>query len=324
MYSLVNPFFSSSTQPGAVMKENLETFDAVVIGGGSAGLSAALALGRATRRVLVASCGPTRNAPAHAAHNVFTRDGTPPSELVRIGRDQLQPYDISVQDECAEDVRTHAAHYIVKLSGGREVRTRGIVLATGVRDILPEILGFEALWGSGVFHCPYCHGWEVAGRPLGIYARGDAAIHLSKLLKVWTSDLILFTDGPADLPDEDVGRIRRNGIVVREDRVARLDGDLALSAVVMENGDIIPRAGLFVSPRQELRSDLCHRLGCTVTDQGRVQADALGRTNVPRVFVAGDAGPGQQSVISAAASGMLAGAGLNHDLAAEDFDGLAG
>jgi thioredoxin reductase len=303
-----------------MMREDIETFDAVVVGGGAAGLSAALALGRATRRVLVASCGPTRNAPAHAAHNIFTRDGIPPSELVRIGRDQLQPYDVSIQDDCAENVRSEATHYMVKLSGGREVRTRGIVLASGVRDILPGIPGFAELWGSGVFHCPYCHGWEVARRPLGIYARGDAALHLSKLLRVWTSDLILFTDGPTELSDVDVARIRNNGIIVREDRVARLDGVTALNAVVMENGAAIPRAGLFISPKQELRSDLYHRLGCALSAHGRIEADALGRTNVPRVFVAGDAGPGQQSVVSAAATGMLAGAGLNHDLAAEDFD----
>jgi thioredoxin reductase len=300
--------------------DRLETFDAVVVGGGSAGLSAALALGRATRRVLVASCGPTRNEPSHAAHNIFTRDGTPPSELVRIGRDQLRPYDVSILDECAEDIRTEAAHYIVTFAGGREVRARGIVLASGVRDILPDIPGLHELWGTSVFHCPYCHGWEVAGRPLGIYSRGDAALHLSKLLRVWTSDLILFTDGPAELPDVDITRIRNNGIVVREDRVARLDGVTGLDAIVMANGEVIPRVGLFVSPKQELRSDLYDRLGCAVSADGRIQADALGRTNVPRVFVAGDACPGHQSVVSAAATGMIAGAGLNFDLAAEDFE----
>lgn len=305
------------------MIDELEIFDAVVVGGGSAGLSAALALGRATRRVLVASCGLPRNAPADAAHNIFTRDGTPPAELVRIGRDQLRPYDVAIRDECAEDVRVEAAHYIVKLSDGREVRTRGIVLASGVRDILPEIPGFQELWGSGVFHCPYCHGWEVAGQPLGVYARGDTALHLSTLLLAWTDDLILFTDGATDLPDAEVDRIRSNGIVVRDDRVARLDGQVGLKTVIMESGEAIPRAGLFVSPKQELRSDLYHRLGCTLSVQGRIEADALGRTSVPRVFVAGDAGPGQQSVVSAAATGMLAGAGLNHDLAVEDFNGPA-
>lgn len=158
--------------PGRTMNDDLDTFDAVIVGGGAAGLSAAPALGRATRRVLVASCGPTRNAPAHAAHNIFTRDGTPPGELVRIGREQLAPYDVTLRDECAEDVRPADTHFVVKLSRGDEVRTRGVVLATGIRDVLPAIPGFEELWGSGFFHCPYCHGWEVARKPLGIYGGG--------------------------------------------------------------------------------------------------------------------------------------------------------
>ncbi len=305
------------------MRDDTETFDAIVVGGGAAGLSAALALGRATRRVLVASCGATRNAPAHAAHNVFTRDGTPPARLVAIGREQLRPYNVMIQDQCAEDAGAERNHFIVRLSGGKRVRSRGIVLATGVRDVLPEIPGIKELWGGGVFHCPYCHGWEVAGQPLGIYARGEAALHLSKLLLAWTRDLILFTDGVSELSDEDIERIRSNGIVVREDRITRLEGEKGLRAVVMESGEVLPRAGLFLSPAQELRSDLHHRLGCELSPQGRIVADALGRTSVPRVFVAGDAGPGQQSVVSAAATGMLAGAGLNYELATDDFDGVA-
>ena len=301
------------------MIHSLDSFDAVVVGGGPAGLAAALALGRARRRVLVASCGPTRNAPAHAAHNVFTRDGTPPAELVRVGREQLAPYDVEVRDVCAVDVRGEARYFVVSLAGGGEVRSRGIVLATGVRDVLPEIPGFAELWGSGVFHCPYCHGWEVAGRPLAIYARGEPALHLSKLLRGWTDDLVLFTDGDPALPAGDIERIRRSGIVVREEGVERLVGSGGLEAVVLRGGEVVPRAGLFAAPAQELRSDLHVRLGCALTAQGRIEADPMGRTSVARVFVGGDAAPGMQSVSFAAATGMLAGAGLNFALLEEDF-----
>lgn len=297
---------------------SLDGFDAVVVGGGPAGLSAALALGRATRRVLLAACGPTRNSPARAGHNVFTRDGTAPTELLRIGREQLAPYEVVVRDECATDIRPTRSGYVVALQRG-EVRTRGVVLATGVRDVLPDIPGFQDLWGTGVFHCPYCHGWEVANRPLAIYGRGDAALHLARLIRGWSRDLILFTDGPTELSTADVHRIRSNGIIIREEAVERLTGSAGLESVILSNGDVIPRAGLFVSPKQELRSDLPHKLGCALSAQGRVEADALGRTSVPRVFVAGDTGPGQQSVISAAASGMMAGAGLNHELLSEEF-----
>ena len=295
-----------------------QNFDAIVIGGGPAGLSAALTLGRSRRRVLLAACGAPRNAPAHAAHNVFTRDGTPPTELLRIGREQLAPYDVTIRDECATDVLRNDSHYVVTLQN-QKVRSRGIVFAIGVRDVMPDVPGFQELWGSGVFHCPYCHGWEVAGRPLAIYGRGEAALHFSKLIRGWTNDLILFTDGPTELESDIEDRIRSHGIIIREEPVERLVGSSGLEAVVLENGETIPRAGIFVRPKQELRSDLPHKLGCDLTPQGLVQGDVLGRTSVPRVFVAGDAGPAQQSVISAAASGAMAGAGLNLDLLDEDF-----
>ena len=303
------------------METDPSRFDAVVVGGGPTGLSAALALGRARRRVLLAADGPTRNAPAEAAHNVFTRDGTPPGELVRIGRDQLAPYDVTVHEEWATDAERTGRGFAVTFAGGGRVEARGLVLATGVRDVLPDVPGFAELWGSGVFHCPYCHGWEVAGRPLAVYARGETALHLARLIRGWTDDLVLFTDGPSRLPPDDLAKIERNGIGVREERVERVVGAGGrLEAVVLEGGEAVARDGLFLRPAQELRSDLPQRLGCALSAEGRVEADASGRTAVPGVFVAGDAGPGWQSVPSAAASGALAGAMLNMDLLEEEFE----
>ena len=300
------------------MPEHLESFDAVVVGGGTAGLSAALALGRATRRVLLASCGAPRNTPAHAAHNMFTRDGTPPAELVRIGRAQLAPYDVAIRDECVIDAQPADNGFVVTLQNG-QVRTRGIILAFGVRDVMPAIPGFQELWGSGVFHCPYCHGWEVRNRPLAIYAKGDDALHFVTLIRGWTEDLMLFTDGDAELAPEVMAKIRSRGIAIREEKVQRLIGTHELEAIVLENGETVARAGLFIRPKQELRSDLAQKLGCEITPQGRVQGDATGRTNVARVYVAGDMGPGHQSVPSAAATGAIAGAGLNIELLGDDF-----
>ena len=295
-------------------------FDVIVVGGGPAGLSAALALGRSRRRVLVAADGPTRNAPAAAAHNVFTRDGTAPAELLQIGREQLAPYDVTVREEWATDAERTEDGVRVTFASGDRVSARGIVLATGVRDVLPDIPGFSKLWGTGVFHCPYCHGWEVAGRPLALYGRGETALHLARLLRGWSDDLVLFTDGPSGLADAERASVERNGITIREEAVERLVGARGhLEAVVLEGGERVARGGLFLAPRQELRSDLAPRLGCPLSDEGRVQADAVGRTSVPGVFVAGDAGPGPQSVPTAAASGAVAGAMLNHDLLAAEF-----
>jgi thioredoxin reductase len=218
-------------------------------------------------------------------------------------------------------VRPAGTHYIVQLEGS-EVEARGIVIATGVRDVLPDTPGFGELWGSGVFHCPYCHGWEVANQPLGIYARADreAALHFAILIRGWTRDLILFTDGPSELSADDLKKMEANGIAVREERLERLIGSHGLEAVVLEGGEVVPRAGLFMRPKQEQHSDIAAALGCAITDQGRIEADVLGRTGVPRVFVAGDIVVPAQSVIAAAASGTMAGAGLNHDLLAEEFE----
>ena len=299
-------------------------FDAIVVGGGPAGLSAALSLGRSRRRVLVAAAGLTRNAPADAAHNVFTRDGTPPAELVRIGREQLAPYDVIVREEWAVNAERTDDGFAVTFEGGDRLVSRGVVLATGVRDVLPDVPGLAALWGRGVFHCPYCHGWEVAGRRLAVYARGldrERTLHLCRLIRGWSDDVVLFTDGPAHLSAEDRARVERKGIVVREERIERVVGSGGdIEAVVLEGGEAVPRGGLILSPDQVLRSDLAGRLGCPLTADGRVEAELGGRTAVPGVFVAGDIVPGAQSVVSAMASGTLAGATLNHHLLEEEFE----
>lgn len=305
------------------MNTDPSLFDAIVIGGGPAGLSAALALGRSRRRVLVAASGPTRNARAEASHNVFTRDGTPPGELLRIGREQLTPYDVVLREEWAIRAARVRDVFTVTFAGGGRVEARALVLATGVRDILPNVPGLAERWGRGVFHCPYCHGWEVGGRPLGVYGRGldlGRTLHLCQLIRGWSDDIILFTDGPAGLPAEERARIELNGIVVREERIERVTGTGGeVEAVVLEGGEAVPRGGLLVSPEQELRSDIPSQLGCPLTAEGRVETGVGGKTAVPGVFVAGDITPGMQSVVAAMANGMLAGAMLNHHLLEEEF-----
>ena len=296
-------------------------FDAVVIGGGAAGLSAALSLGRACRRTLLASAGPPRNAPAEAAHNVFTRDGTPPAELVRLGLAQLEPYGIEVRSEAVVDARAHAGRgFTLTFEGGDTVDARRLVLATGVEDVLPGLPGLAALWGHTVFHCPYCHGWEVRDRPLAVFGRGADAVHMVTLMRGWTRDLVLFTDGPAGLDEPQRAAMARHGVTVHEEAVERLEGHGdRLEAVVLAGGGRVERAGMLLRPPQRLRSDLAHRLGCPLSDDGRVVADAFGRTPVPGVFVAGDAGPNMQSVMVAAATGSMAAAMLNHELLEEEF-----
>jgi thioredoxin reductase len=296
-------------------------FDVAIIGGGAAGLSAALVLGRSRRRVLVAHSGPTRNAPADAAHGFLTRDGTPPRDLLATGREQLKPYGVVIRDERAVTADRAAGGFAVALEDGSRIQARKLILATGVRDVLPEIPEFEELWGRGVFHCPYCHGWEVADEPLGLYGRGERGFELARLLRGWSHDLVLFTDGPAELSDEQRAQLKTNEITVREERVVRLVGESGrLTAVVLDGGGSVPRSGLFLKPAHELRSDLAQHLGCALTSDGLIEANDHGLTTVPGVYVAGDAGPNMQQLITAAASGAKAAIALNHELLTENFE----
>lgn len=300
-----------------------ERYDAVVVGAGPAGLSAALILGRSCRRVLVADAGPGRNAVAEAVHSFFTRDGAPPAELLRIGRKQLSRYAVTIRDESVSVVERMADGFGIVFEGGERVEARRLLFAIGVRDVLPPIEGFEELWGRGVFHCPYCHGWEVAGRPLALYGRGDSGRKLAKLLLGWSSDLILFTDGPATLDDEQRAGLETLGVAIRDEPVERLivGADGGLEAVALKGGEEVARSALFLEPQQVLRSDLPRLLGCKLTEEGVVETDEAGKTSVHGVYVAGDAGANPQHVLVAAATGARAAVALNHDLLTEEFDG---
>lgn len=298
-------------------------YDAIVVGGGSAGLSAALVLGRARRRVVVIDGGAPRNAPAEAAHGFFTRDGTPPLELLALGRAQLEQFaTVEIRRGEATDSRIVAGGFEVTLADGARERARRLLLATGVRDELPEIPGLRELWGRGVYHCPYCHGWEVRDQRLAVYANGEMARHLAPLIRNWSADTVLLTDGPAELEAEDRERFAGLGIVVREERIARVerDGD-QLRGVVFEGGESLARDGLFVRTRIRPHTSLAEQLGCALTGEGHIPGliavDATQATNVPGVYAAGDVATMLQQVSTAVASGAMAAAMINHGLVAE-------
>ncbi len=304
-------------------------YDAVVVGAGSAGLSAALILGRSRRRVLVLDGGEPRNAPSAGVHGFFTRDGTHPGELLEIGREQLEPYGgVEYRAERATEARGEDGAFEVALEGGETVSARKLVFATGVLDELPDKPGFLELWGRGVYHCPYCHGWEVRDRPLAVMAGDDEVAERAVLIRNWSRDLVALTDG-SPLGDEARARLGALGVGVREERISRLegksDGSEGLSRVVFEDGSSLEREGLFYGPPQRQRSGLAEALGCEVVAMGPaaevVKAEPMTReTSVPGVYVAGDAGPPPQSVVVAAASGASAAAFLNHALCGEDAE----
>lgn len=296
-------------------------FHVVVVGGGAAGLSAALLLGRSRRRALVLDAGQPRNAPSDAAHSVFTRDGTPPAELLSLGRDQLRAYpSVDLRQSAVVGVEAVQGGFEVVLSEGEPVRCRRLLLAYGVVDELPRIDGLLELWGKSVLHCPYCHGWEVRDEPLALYSRGQAGVELAQLLLGWSQDLVLCTDGPAELTDEQRARLARHEIPVREEPISRLDGTGgALERIVFSDGSSVSRRAMFLRPAQRPSSDLAARLGCESTEAGLIRTDEWGQTSVPGVYAAGDVITPMQQVIRAAASGATAAIWINHSLLAEDF-----
>lgn len=296
--------------------------DVLVVGGGAAGLSAALVLGRARRRTLVVDDGAPRNAPSPEAHSVFTRDGTPPAELLRVARAQLAPYtSVEVRQGRAVSVSRVAAGFTVGLADGADVRARRILLAVGVRDVLPAIDGLAALWGRGVLHCPYCHGWEVRDAPLAVHASGSVAMELTPLLLQWSRDLLLCTDGPAELAPEQRAQLTRHGVRIIETPVQRLEGAVTLERIVFADGHVEPRRALFLRPAQVVASELPRQLGCEQTEASLVRVGADLQTSVAGVYAAGDVMTPVQQVVVAAATGAQAAIMLNRELVHADFAG---
>ena len=306
-------------------------YDVVVVGGGLAGLSAALVLGRSLRRTLVLDAGEPRNAPSSSVHYFLTRDGTPPGEMLSMGREQLEPYDgVEVRRAKAIGAGGSDGGFEVGLEDGNTVGARKILLATGVHDELPERPGFRELWGRGVYHCPYCHGWEVRGRPLAVLNRTEQAAEYAAFIRNWSRDLVLLSDGPSGLDAARRGRLAALNVPLREEKILRLEGGDSLRRIVFEDGSSLEREGLFYGPPQRQRSPLAESLGCEIEAIGPlpfivVKSDSTTwETTVPGVYVAGDAGNAMQSAIMAAASGASAAAMLNHVLAAEDAEAEIG
>ena len=295
--------------------------DVVIVGGGPAGLSAALILGRCRRSVLVFDGGKPRNRRSQGLHGYLTRDGVHPPDFLELARGELAKYKtVEIRDQEVVDAACLEGEFRVTLAGGAQVSSRKLLIATGVVDNLPEIDGFRELYGTSVFHCPYCDGWEMRDQPLAIYGNGQRGVGLSLELTVWSRDLVLCTDGAAEIDQPDRDRLTRNSISIREDRVTRLVGnDGVLSEILFADGPPLARRGLFFSTGQYQRSDLLERLGCHFNDKGTVRTGPYETTHLRGMFVAGDASRAVQWVVVAAAEGAEAAFAINSDLLKEDL-----
>ncbi|MEX2142727.1 MAG: NAD(P)/FAD-dependent oxidoreductase [Pirellulales bacterium] len=296
--------------------------DCIIVGGGPAGLSAALVLGRCRRSVLVCDAGRPRNSRATAVNGFLTRDRTPPQEFLETARSQLAAYpnvnlrhDEVVKAECDSE-----AAFRVALSTGEDFASRSLVLATGVIDELPPVAGLDELYGGSVFHCPYCDGWEWRDRRLAVYGRGESGMGLAAKLSLWSRDLILCTDGPHELAAEQTAALAQIDARIATQRIERLDGiNGKLRAIHFTDGTRLERDAMFIVTRQVQASPLAARLGCEDRERRTVPTGDHQKTHVKGLYVIGDASRDVQMVIIAAAEGADAAFSINKYLLAQEL-----
>ncbi|MBB0244701.1 FAD-binding protein [Streptomyces alkaliphilus] len=304
-------------------------YDVIVVGGGPAGLNAALVSGRQRRRVLLVDGGEPRNAPASETHMFLTRDGTPPGELRRIGREQLRPYDVEVWETVVTGAVRAEPGFVLELAGGEEVRTRKLVLATGQRDVVDTVPGLSDLFGRGVYHCPFCHGWETRGMTLAVLGHEPAQVMQALYVADrFGEDVVVCTDG-RPVPEQAAGPLEKAGIPVDERPVARLEGREGAVRVVLGDGGVLERQAVYHRAPTRQRSPLAERLGAELLPDGLVRVDEFQRTSVPGLFAAGDTArlaalpDALTFVVTGAADGARAAVWLDQELFREDA-GLGG
>jgi thioredoxin reductase len=296
-------------------------FDVIIVGGSYAGLSAAMTLGRAYRNVLIIDSGKPCNRQTPHSHNFLTRDGETPLEIASIARTQVGKYETVKfhQGLATGGTKTHSG-FEITTSEGKTFACRKLLFATGIIDIMPEIKGFEECWGISVLHCPYCHGYEVGGKNLGIFSNGEIGFHMSRLISNWTKDLTLLTNGKSTLTAEQTSLLRKHQIDIVEKEVEALEHEKGyLQNIIFKDGTKSVFAAVFSKLSFKQHSDIPTQLGCELTEQGFLKTDDYGKTSVPGIYAAGDNTSFVRSVSVSVAGGTKAGAFLNHEMLEEDF-----
>lgn len=292
-------------------------YDVLIVGGGPAGLNAALVLGRCRRRVLLCDAGEPRNARAQALHGFLTRDGTPPLDLLRLGREELRQYGIEARRVVVTALEPVGEGFDVTLHTTERVQARTVLIAGGVRDDLPDIQGIDECYGVSVHHCPYCDGWERRDQALVVIGHGSAGASLALSLKTWSGRVTVCSNGPARLRPGLREQLTAQAIAVHQPRIAAVEHDAGhVRHIVLASGDRLACDAMFLSSAQRPQCDMPRQLGCALTRRGLVKTDHLGQTRVPGLYVAGDASRDVQFAVVAAAEGAKAAVAINKALQA--------
>lgn len=297
-------------------------YDAVIIGGGPAGLSAALVLGRARKQVVVIDEGRPRNKVTRETHGFLTRDGISPSEFRRIAQEQISVYpSVRFVEDTAAAVTGVDGDFQITTGQGTIYRSKKLLFAVGKKDSPLDISGLADVYGKSAFVCPYCDGWELRDQPLVVISNGAGAFHFAKLIAGWSERYTICTNGPDEWTEEQREELKQHNIPVFNAPIESIESsDGMVEQVVLEDGTRIPCTGIFFAPKLMSGSDLPASIGCEFNEAGSIVVDAYGKTSVPGVYSAGDAATEMYQAIAAASSGSIAAAGLNGELLAERWN----
>lgn len=296
-------------------------FEAIIVGGSYAGLSAAMALGRSLRKTLVIDSGNPCNKQTPHSHNFLTQDGKTPEEIAVLARQQVEQYKtISFHQGTALSGRRTETGFEIKTEEGDTFVGEKLVFATGVKDIMPAIKGFTECWGTSVIHCPYCHGYEYQGQKTGILANGDWAYHLASLVNNLTKDLTIITSGKSDFNGDQLSTLETNGIYIMQNEIAEIVHQAGqIQHVILDNGKKLMLEALYAAIPFKQHSDIPVSLGCELTESGHIKVDHFYKTSIQGVFACGDNATPFRSVANAVASGNSTGALVNMELVEENF-----
>jgi len=298
-----------------------KNFDVIIIGGSYSGLSAGMSLGRSLRNVLIIDNGKPCNRQTPRSHNFVTHDGKTPSEISQLAKKDVEKYNtVSFYNGTAVKTQKTSEGFKIETSSGEKFNSKKLIIASGVRDVMPDIPGFAECWGISVIHCPYCHGYEVKNEITGILSNGDMAYEFSKLIFNLTKSLTLFTNGKASLTNEQIKKLAQNKINLNEDEIEKIDHDNgSIQKIIFKNGKEVSLKALYAKIPFEQNLNVSTDLGCELTEQGFIKVDMLQKTNVPGVFACGDNVTMMRSVANAVVQGNFAGAVVNKELSDEEF-----
>ncbi|WP_417612155.1 NAD(P)/FAD-dependent oxidoreductase [Owenweeksia hongkongensis] len=302
------------------MKEQTQ-FDVIIIGGSYSGLSAAMSLGRALRKVLIIDNGKPCNRTAPHSHNFITQDGKPPRQIADDARAQVEKYNsIQFYKGLATKAEKTTNGFTVETESGKSFHTKKLLFATGLKDIMPNIKGFAECWGISIIHCPYCHGYEVRNEPTGIIGNGEAAFHYAWLISNWTKDLTIFTNGKYSFTEEQNQKLKANNLKVIETEIGEIIHSKGqLKHVELKDGKSVKLNAIYHGPSFEQHCKLPQEMGCEITESGHIQVTLFQQTSVEGIFAAGDNSTMMRSLASAVAAGTTAGAFINNELTQAEF-----